>query len=81
MAKQSTPPLERLYQYEQLSPYIGEAKRATVKRWVQNGAFPAPIRTGTNRYAWRESDLAAWQRGRIAEGPAIKQRTKPKEVA
>ncbi len=34
--------------------------RMTLKRWVESGHFPAPIRLGPNSIAWRASDVQAW---------------------
>ena len=42
--------------------------RMTVKRWVESGHFPAPIRLGENSIAWRASDVEAWLNARTAEG-------------
>ena len=33
----------------------------TIYRRIKNGTFPAPLRVGLRRVAWRESDVAAWQ--------------------
>ena len=38
----------------------------TIYRWVAAGVFPRPIRVGDNTSAWIESEVAAWQRDRIA---------------
>ena len=33
----------------------------TIYRKIKIGTFPAPLRVGLRRVAWRESDVAAWQ--------------------
>ena len=33
--------------------------------------FPRPYRLSPNRVAWLESDVNAWLRARVAEGPAV----------
>ena len=44
--------------------------RMTLKRWVESGNFPPPIRLGSNSIAWISSDVQAWLDARIAEsGP------------
>ena len=34
--------------------------RATIARRVAAREFPAPVRIGYNRIAWREADITAW---------------------
>jgi len=34
--------------------------KATVYRKVADGSFPAPLKIGKSRVAWRQSDIAAW---------------------
>lgn len=33
----------------------------TIYRKMRAGTFPAPVRIGKRRVAWREADLAAWE--------------------
>jgi prophage regulatory protein len=35
----------------------------TVYRKMKEGTFPQPVRVGRRRVAWRESDIAVWQKG------------------
>ena len=35
----------------------------TIYRKMKAGTFPQPLRVGKRRWAWRESDIAAWQGG------------------
>lgn len=37
--------------------------RATIWRRVRSGEFPAPLKLGPNRIAWRESDVDNWIAG------------------
>ena len=43
------------------------ANRMTLKRWIEGGDFPAPIRLGENSIAWLECEVEAWlaQRERL----------------
>lgn len=34
----------------------------TIYRKMKSGTFPQPVRVGKRRVAWRESDVAEWQR-------------------
>lgn len=34
--------------------------RATIWRRVRAGEFPPPVRIGSSRIAWRESEVNAW---------------------
>ena len=36
--------------------------RTTVWRKVREGSFPAPVQLSAQTVAWREADLAAWER-------------------
>ena len=44
--------------------------RMTLKRWIESGDFPAPIRLGANSIAWRYSDIKAWLEARTANNEA-----------
>jgi prophage regulatory protein len=33
---------------------------ATIRRRVQDGSFPAPVRLGPKAKGWRRDDLVAW---------------------
>lgn len=35
---------------------------STIYRRIRAGTFPPPVQTGPRRVAWRESDIAKWQR-------------------
>lgn len=36
--------------------------RATIYRYIEKGAFPAPVRIGPNRTGWRSDAVDAWMR-------------------
>jgi len=40
------------------------ANRMTLKRWIQAGNFPAPIRLGANSLAWRAAEVEEFLEGR-----------------
>ena len=40
--------------------------RSTLKRWVREGKFPAPVKLGDRMTAWRASDVTAWLASRGA---------------
>ncbi|MBK7563283.1 MAG: AlpA family phage regulatory protein [Propionivibrio sp.] len=42
---------------------ITTLSRASIYRYCQNGQFPAPVKIGPCRIAWRSEDLLAWQEG------------------
>jgi prophage regulatory protein len=39
--------------------------RATLWRWIRDGAFPAPLRLGTFARGWKRSDIQAWIDSRV----------------
>ena len=48
-------------------------RRSTIYAWIQRGLFPAPVRLGPRRVAWRKSEVDHWiaTRARAAgRGPA-----------
>ena len=48
-------------------------RRSTIYAWIQRGHFPAPVRLGPRRVAWRRSEIDFWiaTRARAAgRGPA-----------
>lgn len=61
---------EPLVTFEGLSPYTGGASRTTVHTWREQGIFPAPLKLGGRRIAWKISDIKRWQDERQAEGAA-----------
>ena len=56
MSADPTPTLLRL---PEILRRIGVSK-ATVYRWIREGAFPEPVRLGANAVAWLERDFEAW---------------------
>ncbi len=51
---------EKLLSFKEVAARVGGASRVTVWRWVQAGHFPAPIRIGLRKIAWRERDIETW---------------------
>ncbi len=40
---------------------------ATLWRWTKSGELPQPVKLGPNCTRWREADILAWERSRLAE--------------
>jgi prophage regulatory protein len=56
----SAPPaLERLIGRKEVLILIG-ISNATLWRWIKAGRFPAPMKIGKKKVAWRSSVLATW---------------------
>ena len=53
------PPLERLIGRKEVLILIG-ISNATLWRWIKAGRFPAPLKIGKKKVAWRSSVLAHW---------------------
>jgi prophage regulatory protein len=47
-------------------------KRSTIYDKIAAGAFPKPIPLGGHAVGWLESDIADWQKARIAERDTAK---------
>jgi prophage regulatory protein len=43
---------------------------STIYRKIKAGTFPAPVRIGLRRVAWRESDVVKWQQN-LVQGVAF----------
>ena len=55
----SVPALERLIGRKEVLILIG-ISNATLWRWIKAGRFPAPLKIGQKKVAWRSSVLAHW---------------------
>ena len=55
----AAPALERLIGRKEVLILIG-ISNATLWRWIKAGRFPAPLKIGKKKVAWRSSVLAAW---------------------
>lgn len=55
----SGPALERLIGRKEVLMLIG-ISNATLWRWIKAGRFPAPLKIGKKKVAWRSSVLASW---------------------
>ena len=53
------PALERLIGRKETLILIG-ISNATLWRWIKAGRFPAPLKIGKKKVAWRSSVLAEW---------------------
>ena len=53
------PALERLIGRKEVLILIG-ISNATLWRWIKAGRFPAPMKIGKKKVAWRSSVLATW---------------------
>ena len=40
--------------------HLTSLSKATVYRKVADGSFPAPLKIGKSRVAWREKDIVDW---------------------
>jgi prophage regulatory protein len=45
------------------------SKRSTIYSWIAQGLFPAPVRIGPRRVAWRKQDVDQWIQDAIAGCP------------
>lgn len=61
----AAPALERLIGRKEALILIG-ISNATLWRWIKAGRFPAPLKIGKKKVAWRSSVLAAWIAQRTA---------------
>ena len=59
LASPAAPPLERLIGRKEVLILIG-ISNATLWRWIKAGRFPAPLKIGQKKVAWRSSVLAHW---------------------
>ena len=55
----AAPALERLIGRKEVLLLIG-ISNATLWRWIKAGRFPAPMKIGKKKVAWRSSVLATW---------------------
>lgn len=56
----SLPRIDPLLSERQLVRITGMS-RMTIRRRMEAGEFPKPLKLSPNRVAWRASDIAAWQ--------------------
>lgn len=52
-----------MHREKQVLAQYAPVHRTTWWRWVKAGLAPKPVPIGPHAVAWRESELAAWQRG------------------
>jgi prophage regulatory protein len=53
------PPLERLLRISSVME-VTSLSKASIYRKLAEGTFPAPLKIGKSRVAWRQSAIAAW---------------------
>jgi len=53
--------LPRLFSISEVQFLVGGKSRSTIYRWVANGSFPEPVRTGGNSIAWPEEAILDWR--------------------
>lgn len=59
--------MQQLLNFERLVELGYVNNRVTLSRRIKRGEFPAPIRVGSRNVAWLQSEIDAWQAGRVAE--------------
>jgi prophage regulatory protein len=59
--------LNRMYRLRELPQFVG-LRRTQIGELIKEGKFPKPVplSDGGRAVAWLETDLIAWQNGRIA---------------
>lgn len=57
-------PSRRVLNITEVLRDYAKCSRPNLYRWVKKGQFPAPIRLGQRRIAWRFDDLENWLRTR-----------------
>lgn len=58
-------PLDGYVREKQLVPNIVPVSPATLRRMVQRGDFPKPVRLSEGVSAWRVEDVRAWMASRV----------------
>jgi prophage regulatory protein len=61
--------INRLLRRQEVEALTGVSCSA-IYRWMADGAFPKPVKLGTRKVAWRESDIAAWIEDRSEKAAA-----------
>ena len=61
---------ERFLRRRKVEERVGLGKSAIYAE-MKDGRFPKPYRIGRQAVAWRESDIAEWQRTRPAVGEEL----------
>jgi prophage regulatory protein len=70
-------PLDRLLSIKELRPLIGSPSISTIYRWVASGQFPAPLKIGPNRVAWKVSAIEAWTKSKDCSGTGVSEASRP----
>lgn len=55
----------RVSRIQDVTEQLGISKM-TLRRWVEDGKFPRPIRLGPNSIAWLNDEIDAWLEERAA---------------
>lgn len=52
--------MEKLLRYPDLKARGIVSNRMTLRRWIAEQGFPAPVHLGPNSVAWPEAEIEAW---------------------
>lgn len=58
--------LQKIYRRREVEALTGK-KRSALYADIAEGTFPKPVKLGARAVGWLETDLVAWQAGRVAE--------------
>ncbi len=64
------PAADRLIKLDQVMSVVGLGK-TLIYRLVGDGAFPKPLKLGSNASRWSESEIFSWIAHQIAARPAV----------
>lgn len=68
MLKQQREPTSQIYyRFPELKEAGIVNNRVTLRRWVEKGYFPFPVRLGPNSVAWVADEVDQWVRDRAEE--------------
>ena len=60
----TTPTPTKYWRYYYLKRSGRVDNRTTLRRWIQAGRFPAPVKLGPNSIAWPMEEVLEWDRSR-----------------
>jgi prophage regulatory protein len=64
------PAADRLIKLDQVMSIVGLGK-TLIYRLVGDGAFPKPLKLGSNASRWSEGEIFSWIANQIAARPAV----------
>src|SRR2546423_14314066 len=71
--------VERILRLTEVESCTGR-KKTQIYGDIADGTFPAPIPTGARTVGWLESEIAAWQQARIAQGRGTRDAVAPQNL-